>query len=228
MHFNFNQSFIYWEPVKNHAQYKADILPVILNNENKLNQHSTYNNCFISWGTNVQINYNNIVQEAIFPAIDRMIEEIGLNMPDSYHLFDIWTNYYKEYGNQNIHIHEKTDISGVYLLHLEDPNSTVFYSFCDNPLMDVYKETTEIEEGNIILFPSHLPHEAKGTKKDRITISFDIKCNFKNLLLSTLNYDTSNTDEEGSGYSDGTRKETITINRPGKPKGVWNKQIYKK
>jgi hypothetical protein len=198
MNFNFNHSFIYWEMVKNHNIYKKDILSKIFEIKNNkallkkelFTKYDSYKNYYISIkydknsdsliykddGGQDLINFDTLIDNAILPAFDRMVQEMNLKKPIEREIKAIWCNYYEKGGYHGLHHHEKSDISGVYLLHLEEPNLTNFYSYNDCLLQTWSKDTKDIEEGNIIFFPSHLLHEAKATDTARVTISFDIIC----------------------------------------------------
>jgi hypothetical protein len=194
MNFNFNHSFVYWERVKDHQKYKKFILSQIFEeNNNKavlkkdfFTKNTSYKNYYMSIkydengqsgiATNPLVNYNLIEEEVVIPAVKRMIEEMGLNKSSDIYVKGIWCNYYESGGFHGVHHHEKSDISGIYILHLEEPNTTVFYNFTDCMLLPMSRTTEDIGEGSVILFPSHLLHEAKPSNKARVTLAFNLEC----------------------------------------------------
>jgi hypothetical protein len=184
--FNFNNNFIYWEEVNNHTHYKDYFVPEILKetekyknnpNNSELNNYYKNTNCFTSYFIqNSEIKYNNFIINAIYPALDRMILKMNLRLPSKSMIDNIWYNLYSEGGYHNVHIHRGKDISGIYLLELNDKNNTVFHYMDGCVLFNSEFSTENIPEGSLILFPSNIPHEVKPCKKQKISISFNIKC----------------------------------------------------
>jgi hypothetical protein len=133
------------------------------------------------------VNFDDIIHEVIFPALNNMINELNLNKYTNKRIIDIWCNVYSPGGYAGVHNHSRSDISGVYILHNEEPNKTVFYNFSNCMLLNVRKDTTELSEGNILLWPGHVLHESKPCDKNRVTIPFDIECSgsFKDAVANT-------------------------------------------
>ena len=104
----------------------------------------------------------------------------NLKTPRQSTVTEIWYNYYNTLQGQEVHNHSGSSLSGIYLLHLQEENKTVFYSHSstNSILCNETKKTTEIQEGNIMLFPSHLAHYVLPCNKKRITIAFNIKVDF--------------------------------------------------
>lgn len=46
--------------------------------------------------------------------------------------------------------------------------------------MNKYKVMDQVEEGYVMLFPSFMLHAAGPCTKQRITVAFDIVCQYKN------------------------------------------------
>jgi hypothetical protein len=184
--FNFNSNFIYWEKVENHEEYKKYFIPKITNEyeySKQINQtdlttkYFLETNCFTSYcNKNSKIIYNNLVVDTIYPALDRLIEKMNLVAPSKSTIDNIWYNFYLKNGQHGVHIHKDMDISGIYLLKLEEPNNTIFHYIESGVLFKEQFSSKNIPEGYLILFPGHIPHEVKPCKKNKISISFNIKC----------------------------------------------------
>lgn len=128
--------------------------------------------------------YNNMLQKLLSDgSIDDSEYE---NYMDCY-IDDIWYNYYQSGENQEIHEHTPNIFSGVYLLELSgELNNTIWYnggstSFVNDSTMLFGPKKTELHnvgEGNILIFPSALPHYVPNTNEKKITLSFNIRTNY--------------------------------------------------
>ena len=109
-----------------------------------------------------------------------MIEEKGFDKPEKFEIDGFWWNNYQAGGNTRVHKHSRSDWSGIYLLHLEEPNTTTFiaqYGEAPNTdFMNKNKTMDEVTEGHVMIFPSFLLHYAQPSVKNRIIISFDVIC----------------------------------------------------
>ena len=149
------------------------------------------------WFCNVYTSFNDsndklISQDLIKKILDKVDEFIDSNssvqLKGNYHLNDIWYNVY-DYGQfQEMHDHGDNLLSGCYYLKYNkdihyptiffNPNYDIdFSSIMDNPN---FVFTPDIEEEDLIIFPSFLKHMTKGLisplkKETRITISFNIR-----------------------------------------------------
>lgn len=124
--------------------------------------------------------YNNMLQCLLN---DRSIDEKELGYFTNSYVDDLWYNYYQPGENQEVHEHIPNMFSGIYLLELSgEVNNTVWYNggsnvfLCDSTMTFGQKRSIEsnITEGNIIIFPSALPHYVPNTKSKKVTLSFNI------------------------------------------------------
>ena len=187
MHFIFPCDFIFWKPAKEHKKIKEQLFPLINNNLDKTKDKQLnkwlcdVNTEFFESDINNK-KYFKLILNEIYPAVDAMFNEINnLRIPKQSTVTRIWYNHYNNLQGQEVHTHTGDgNLSGIYLLHLEEKNKTVFYSYVsgNSGLCHEHKKTDEIEEGNIILFPSHLLHYVLPSKEKRITVAFNIKIDF--------------------------------------------------
>lgn len=185
----FPAKFIYIHKVENHQEVKSKILPIIESDlvENK----EKYFNDFGTWDCKVYTSFFDAdkgmdilnmvpeIQNAIWTALDKMLEKVQLNSyPKQSHISLFWWNYYSKGHSQEVHQHCGTDFSGIYILKSTDKNKTAFYSAENHRLLNKTILTDEVEEGSIILFPSHLPHYVNPIEDEqgRITVAFNITC----------------------------------------------------
>jgi len=186
MHYIYPADFIFWTPVTNHKNIKRELLPVIKKNlinteKAQVNKWLCDVNTEFFSDDNKHIKYINLIVDEIYPALDKMFNEINLKAPKTSNVTSIWYNHYNISQGQEVHSHvgDGSVISGIYLLNLEEENKTVFYSSTANHVLCKATKTTEnITEGNIILFPSHLLHYVLPCEKERTTIAFNIICNY--------------------------------------------------
>lgn len=179
----FPTEFVFYTRNKFHQQHKADLLPQIVQNLSATEGALT--NCNVNTEYDYRTNkenqkkYFDLIQQSILPSIDLMFSEIiGLRRLSNLVVTNIWYNYYSssEVSWQNIHAHYEGKYSGLYILKLSAPNTTVFFSQLASihGLTDPDLPTDFATEGDILLFPSSLCHYTFPVKQERIAISFDI------------------------------------------------------
>jgi hypothetical protein len=131
--------------------------------------------------------YTDLIQNGIYPAVSRMFEAMPqLVRPESSQVVDIWYNRYTPGAGQEIHTHstkygqQTRYLSGTYILELDEPNGTVFYNVnaAGNPMVSDLLHMSSAKEGDILLFPAHLPHYVKPCIKRRTTIAFNLSLVF--------------------------------------------------
>lgn len=130
--------------------------------------------------------YMTLIMDELYPALDRMFAAMPhLNQPKASTVTRIWYNRYEPGNTQEVHSHAKGHhstpvVSGVYLLELNEPNPLVFFSqaAAANPLTNEAMPTNDALEGDILLFPSALPHYVLPCKARRTTVAFNVVCEF--------------------------------------------------
>jgi len=181
----FYNDFVFWDKASNHEQIKSILMPEI---EKRLGVTKDQNTWVCDVNTEFFSKYENagkyidLVVSGIYPVLDKFFEELPfLKSPKKSTVVEIWYNHYVAGQFQEVHSHtSRMDISGIYLLKLEETNKTVFYSYptTNTKLYCAAKHLVEAKEGDIILFPSHLSHYVLPCEKNRISIAFNIKCEF--------------------------------------------------
>jgi hypothetical protein len=177
----FCNDFVFWTPALCHEELKKTLLPAI---ETRLPITENQNQWICKMNTEFfsrhedQAKYIDLIEQSIYPALDQLFVEMpDLNKPQSSNVTDIWYNHYAPGHFQEVHTHtSRLDLSGIYILKLEEQNKTVFYSYptANNRLSHAVKQTTEVKEGDIMLFPAELLHYVLPCEKDRITVSFNV------------------------------------------------------
>jgi hypothetical protein len=190
--FTFPTKFIYWEKIKSHKKIKDKYHSIILEHKEKYGDYckdlvkSKWNcNCYSSFfmrNNDLHIKFeDDFLTEVIWNVFDKMFYDLNnsilkLPVPKSSYIVDMWYNYYTKGMFQEIHNHESNEktihYSGIYLLDLHETNTT---NFVDNTFSGFSEfKTNNMEEGNVIIFPSELLHYANPCLSDRITVSFNI------------------------------------------------------
>lgn len=188
MHYIYPSDFVFWGRALNHAEIKNKLYPEIqeslLSTKNKQKEFwlCEVNTEFFDSSKERNVKYLDLITKDIYPLLDQMFCEIpNIQKPKSSVITKIWYNQYEKAQYQEVHSHSKSStLSGIYLLHLEEKNKTVFYSYgaSVNLLTSPVKNLTEAREGDIIIFPSHLLHYVLPCEENRISVAFNINCEF--------------------------------------------------
>lgn len=206
MHYAFPYNFVYWEKVNSHKEIKEKYYNNILDTQNNLKKNN-------EWVGELKTSYNNpslneflyedyFTSNVIWPYFDNMLVEMRENIPlpmESY-ISCSWYNLYNPGDFQETHQHDKNyarirdkihvnAYCGIYLLHLEETNKTIFYEEppipCSLDNSGVNFNTDFLEEGSIIFFPSGLSHYVLPAKAKRCTISFNITSVYPNTHIAS-------------------------------------------
>ena len=188
----FNAPFVFWTKVNNHKKIKDTLVPIIKtisNNDNSTvtvdGSTTTYYHQTYSYFT------SDMIDDIILKPIEQMHTEKNLNRPLRFHLDALWWNNYTSGGRTKVHKHQHADWSGIYLLHLEEPNTTTFYSqYGEAPnigYMNQHKVMDNAVEGDVMIFPSFMQHCADVCTKNRIIVSFDVISEYERSPLIILN-----------------------------------------
>jgi hypothetical protein len=187
MNYQFLTDFVFWDSVPNHQQNKDALLPLIMQNLEKTQGKQKdkwmceVNTEFFDSHESYQ-KYIGLIVNCVYPALDNMLKEISMMQPKISKVSNIWYNYYQEGHTQEVHTHfGKSTFSGIYVLKADEVNKTVFYSYAASlgGYTKEVKQLTEAKEGDIVLFPSSLLHYVLPCEKERVTIAFNIDCEFK-------------------------------------------------
>lgn len=187
----FYNEFVFQTPVENHSELKPALVNAIearlpaTAGTHKPHWFCELNTEFFDLAADTH-KYVPLITSAIYPALDRMFLAMPeLNRPLQSSVVRIWYNRYEAGHTQEVHTHAKSmgstpTISGVYFLELNEPNPLVFFSpaGASNPLISEALKADFASEGDIILFPSAMPHYVLPCKTTRTTIAFNINCVF--------------------------------------------------
>ncbi len=184
-----NTQFVFCEKNLNHLKCKQQMINEIIFDIQRLKKISKkFNDYYSEFKTYTNyhsvsdslVNYQDLCKNLIYPSLDKLICNCNLNCPKESTVNTIWYNYYESFGEHKIHSHPHSDISGIYILELSgEKNNTVFYP--NNHNCEFFTDvihTEDVDEGSLLLFPSHLLHQVTPCKKPKITISFNISSFF--------------------------------------------------
>jgi hypothetical protein len=192
--------FLYIGEVKNHSDIKNHLMPYIedsqLNENFKL--YDEYSKVRTSFVDNfIKCNQdpffefcsnNGFLKDMVWDPLDKCLSELPYFvsfMPDHSDIKGFWFNHFEKGGNHAAHVHTGGFISGIYILHLEEENPTVFMGNDHNLTYYTFNYPTKhVTEGSVILFPSQMWHQVTEVKSKRVTISFNIKTTFTPVLTS--------------------------------------------
>lgn len=169
-------SFILIQKIKEHKQVKNDLLSLIEKMPQKNIQSNFENIEKTDWNLpNIQNRtYENLFLETV--------KEYNENVKEFFKAKEYWIKnfWYQQYYNKDYHkwhVHSGSLLSNVYYIELKNNNSTVFYNYLTK---ETYK--FDIEEGDLITFPSMLPHKSDVNNEERKTIiSYNADFNYINI-----------------------------------------------
>ena len=196
----FPYDFVSYFPVVNHKQIKAEILPHILHSV-EYNEGKNEYKWDIDSGSNMVTTYRTDLEKAIFDLVaEKYVKHIVWDPFDFAYrstasrkirdarLLNCWWNYYHPGDYSELHIHSNCQdnephYSGVYFLDMDEPNTLEFVSkhqVSTHPggMMFHHGRAEHATEGSVVIFPSSLMHHVRPVKKRRITLSFNIWCDF--------------------------------------------------
>jgi hypothetical protein len=183
MLYEFDNPFVFWTKVNNHDKHKEYLLPKIEStpDDRVVHQDGSRTSYF-----HQQYDYFNeeLINDIVWEPYEQMMREKNVGeRPPHFALSALWFNDYESGGKTMTHKHNRSDWSGIYLLHLEEPNTTVFYApYGEAPntnYMNKYKVMDQCVEGDVMIFPSFMLHAANVCTKRRVCIAFDITCEYK-------------------------------------------------
>ena len=192
----FPTPYVFNFEVKNHKQIKQQLLPIILKaaEENKDNPSYSINPSPLITNRNDMSNqlynqelYDSIVWQPIdsffriIKSPDSPIDLIGDN-PLNSTIDSVWWNVFQPEAYTELHHRGQGLISGIYILELNEDNTTSFYT-PDHHQYGLNAERTHhkldyVSEGTVLLFPSSLLHYSSPCSKRMVTISFNVETTF--------------------------------------------------
>jgi hypothetical protein len=188
----FLSPFLFSTLVPNHQSIKEEFLPSIKSTLELNKDLYLKNKKNSGWNSNVYTSFDyelkflsdkSFMKSVVWDPLDKFLDEakgkrILRNHPSSFRCDSIWFNYYETGGFQEVHDHLNGDdclYSGIYLMHLDCPNTTAFLSRHANIFLTETKTTEKYPEGTVLIFPSELLHYVNPVEKTKYTISFNIK-----------------------------------------------------
>ena len=173
------------QKVKNHKDIKHNLLNLIAKTPGSkwINSDKTdldYNVTFTDWEVDQEYEYKNYYLKQIYPYFENM--EKFINCCRSI-IHNVWFHQYHKNDFHDWHIHAGCQFASVYYLELPNKKySTEFYDYEKKKIIRY-----NIEEGDIIIFPSYIPHRAsKVLDNKRKTI---ISANYSLQLLDKKFYE---------------------------------------
>ena len=178
--FNFPSNFVYWTKIKDHEELKNILLPKIYADVPNI-KYEGDGVCVTNYFEENNIINNldfSFYESIVWNPFKKMYDEPDLKLrysPEKSSIQNIWYNLYDDKNSwHKTHTHPTSTFSGIYLLHLTGENGTTFYQF-GHPMYELEYDTKHIEEGNVIIFPSAMPHSIVS-KDHKVSISFNIQC----------------------------------------------------
>ena len=185
MLYTFPGPFVWWGKVERHQEIKKVLLPQIdqLIKEIPEDLVVPHWNCTVhsSFGKGISFLRDPVLKkEIVWDPLDACLSEVTLTQRAlTSRISEIWFNQYEANFFQEVHDHGGASFSGIYLLELNEANSTAFFHQGQVSYLQGDFRTEEITEGNVIIFPSCLPHYVNPTLKKRTTISFNVFTEFE-------------------------------------------------
>ena len=188
MFFTFPDQFVFWTEAESdaHGRLRDSILPLI----NEREQEFRSNKTIAQWDSKLscsmghQVDFlltEEILNHVVWGPLDKMLSENTNqihSLPLNSSLQSIWFNITNPGEYQEVHSHLPASFSGIYLLDCDEPNPTSFYRPSGRRESYTTFTTGFMKEGTTILFPSDLSHYVKPTKKRRVTLAFNVFCQY--------------------------------------------------
>ena len=187
--FFFPEPFVYHYVVPEHIRIKQELQPKLESFYQKHSQEKKYrwtNDSFIS--SKMCTNFNEAslqknwytqehLQAIVWNSLDELLKKLNAKTSKC-KLSMFWWNVYQKGDSAPMHNHGSFGISGVYLLHLNEANKTVFFyntrALLKNDQDLIHYQTDKVAEGTVLLFPSSLNHYVNPAETTRMTISFNL------------------------------------------------------
>jgi hypothetical protein len=195
----FPTPYVFHHKVKDHEKIKKQLLPKFIEeykiNKNNINYKweqkstSTVTTNYKAHGTHyyTEAQYNSIIWEPLDALYKTLFGDdapffTSDKFPLKSYIEMIWWNVYTKGSYAIAHNHGYGKISGVYLLELNEVNSTTFLTDDAHYFGQTSGRTAHTadyaEEGDVLLFPSSLLHFVNPAIKRRTTIAFNVFTDF--------------------------------------------------
>ena len=196
----FPTNFVSFREVENHAEIKAEILPLILHYAEKYKNKQEYlwdvqsnSKMITTFNSGVDSDIAHIILEKYirnlaWDPFREVVDYAGVMGFNDAGITNLWWNYYNPGDYGELHCHSNgspgtPNYSAVYFLDLQEENTLEFYSpflSSSHPIKGTthYMHTKDITEGMVCIFPSTLLHQVKPVTKRRITLSYNISCRY--------------------------------------------------
>jgi hypothetical protein len=171
--------------VQNHTELKEDVLNIIetmkahydLTEPKDFSTKSTSPDAYRSPGHisyadyfnekfKKNVLYRDLIQSSMDPYVEDVCKSIYCN---SWNYKGMWYHEYHEGDSFSWHTHQNSHMTGLYYLIGNDPTELIT------------GESPEIEEGDVVFFPSFIPHRAPVAKEKRCIIAWTLNFHFKEL-----------------------------------------------
>jgi hypothetical protein len=198
--YQFPSPFVFHTKVKGHDHIKATTLHKIIEVSDAKKEDVAYKwaeGCSSNMITNYTCkDYSVFSEELIRNAIVSPLEELSKYLQNNHSdvfatrvmndifnedcdpgIAHIWWNVYEKGDFCPLHDHSGC-ISGIYVLH-QDESDPLHFNHTNE--LGCYSYCSQASEGSVLLFPSSLSHFLYPVKTHRITISFNLVANQKQL-----------------------------------------------
>ena len=161
-------------PIETHLYSKQSIMDGIKNMgiHSKIVDSQSISNTDWHLNSNIERSYYNFVS----PIMNNVCETINskLNVSEELNIFNYWFQQYKKKDFHTWHIHGGCNFSCVYYVDIDDNCSKTTFRLLDGSEFDV-----AVKEGDVLVFPSYMPHTSKPNKsnKTKTIISFNMGTN---------------------------------------------------
>lgn len=189
----FIEKWIFVLPLKDHSKWKAyffnqgiddsEYLSKIYNKNNNLELEAatSYLTRGYTWdvktgkGYNVHteesvIKFDDFAETVVNPKCDYLLSKMRYNQHPT--RIDFWHQNYNTNGYHSPHYHPNALVSGIYLLELENENTTIFYSKKDD--REYSLELNTAKEGDLILFDPTIWHSVDPCDGKKISVCFNL------------------------------------------------------
>jgi len=173
-------SLIIKDKFKYHKQYKEKTLDLINSTKDgdwKNNINNAYDNISkLDW--NLSKNFERPWVKLIGNFIHEQLNNFAIEMGyQKIKLTELWYQQYQKEAIHNWHIHSG-NYTGVYYLEFDKNSPTTEFLYPNN-LNNCF--TIDVEEGDIIIFPSYFIHRSQKNFIDKIKTIISFNLEFENL-----------------------------------------------